>query len=188
MLRRLFQTIALCLLLAPISLVAQVSTATMRQSPVSTQGIGPDGELMETKNGKATLMVNTSSGEIKLVFDLNTFTTGYKDLDAMLASESDQLTFTGNLGMSLFNLTEASNDGKTYTINGDVDFQGKQAQITAIFDPITFSGGGFDGGNDLRINFKLNLDPKQFYITGFSDQGFSALTLEVAPGIINAPR
>lgn len=128
-----------------------------------------------------------SNGDVKLIFDLSTLNTNDVVTDSILDSRSiEPLTFSGNLGMSLFNLNEAKNDGKTYTMNGKLSFAGKDTLITAIYDPIAFSGGGYDGNaSDLRINFKFNIDPSQFYIPGFTEKGFTALTIEVAPGLLN---
>lgn len=182
-------TLLIILLLAPIIGFCQtIPDGVLRQSKVGVQGVGPDGETMDTKVGKATLFLNASNGDLKVVFDLNTFYTGYKNIDSMLANElNSQLIFIGNIGQNIFNLTETENNEKTYSVNGEVTFQNKILQVTAIYDPIRMSGA-YDGANELKINFSLRLDPSLFYVTGFSEGGFSALNFEVAPGLVNSAR
>ncbi|MES2629500.1 MAG: hypothetical protein V4616_11080 [Bacteroidota bacterium] len=159
----------------------------VKQSTVSTQGIGPDGEVMNSREGKATLMLDPSSGELRVIFDLSTFMIRYPGIDSLLENESDPLmVFSGNIGMNIFKLNEVRDDNRVYTINGDLAHQGKTYQVTALFDPISFSGA-FDAANEMKVNFKMQVDTKLFYVAGFSDGGFSALTFEVAPGLVNIP-
>ncbi len=175
-------------LVSTFSFAQTTPDGILRQSNVGVQGIGPDGETMDTKVGKATLFLNESNGDLRVIFDLNTFSTGYKNVDSLLANELDhQLIFIGNIGQTIFNLNETKNNDKTYSVNGEIMFQNKRLQLTAVYDPVSLSGA-YDGANDLKINFSLRLDPSLFYVTGFSEGGFSALNFEVAPGLVNTAR
>ena len=179
--------LSLVLLLLTTVVSAQNSTEPLRRSNVAIKAGGPNMKTIELQVGEATVYYNSSSGDVTIGFDINNYIVGDSLIDATAIAAGDAtMEFKGNLGMSLYSLNEAKNDGKTYTMNGKLIYNNRDTLITAIFDPITFSGGGYDGTNsDLKINFKFNIDPSKFYMPGYTEKGVNALTFDIAPGLIN---
>lgn len=158
----------------------------LRESNVSTFALDSSAISYESTQGKAFVFLNNMNGDFRVRFDLNTFVTGDKDLDQLLNSYAGaELLFRGNTGMSQYNFEESRNNDKVYPINGTLSYQGKVIPINAIFDPIHFSGAYSGPNTDMKVNFKITIDPSQMYILGFSDLNYRAVTFEVAPGLVN---
>ncbi len=155
-----------------------------KESQVQLQAMDSSEQMIETRTDGALVFLNTASGDLSVKLNLHELKTGNNTVDSIMnAYTTVELVFSGNTQMDIFRMFETQNDGRSYTINGTVSILGKSWSSKAIFDPINFNGA-FDPG-EIKMEFRLFLDPRANYIPGFSDAGFKAVNFEISPGLVN---
>ena len=163
---------------------SQVSSIYIAETRLILQSKDIKGEPFTPFIEFAYMVLNTATGEFKLTADLYNIRTGDAYIDSTIKLGGQQpIIYKGNIGENLLLLNQQVNDEKTYTMQGQLMYNGISTPALAEFDPINF--GEKNDPKNYRMNFKLTLDSTKITLIGLETKIHNQLVFEIIDGKLN---
>jgi hypothetical protein len=144
------------------------------------------GKQYKMESDKATLTLNSKSGDLYLRMKLNSIDAELNTVDDFMEGRDDEMVFYGNIGTSLFDLlNNEENSGKDFPIEGSVLLNQLTIKNTGRFNVLKINNERDELLKNIRFSLFFNFMARDFALDKYYPGLTGAIDVQVNEAVVN---